>query len=58
MRNCCAGLKELIAPSSTRPGKERQVNGVLVEVTANVGVSGWGVTEGIGDGTGVEVGIC
>ena len=57
MRYCCGGLKELIAPSSTRPGNVRQVSGVAVEVWANVGVSSVGVEEAIGDGTGVGVGI-
>ena len=56
MRYCCGGLYELSAPSSTRPGKERHVSGVAVEVTANVGVTGLGIEEGM-IGMAVEVGI-
>ena len=56
MRYCCAGLNELRAPSSTRPGKERHVSGVAVEITANVGVTGLGIEEGM-IGMDVEVGI-
>ena len=57
MRYCCGGWKELIAPSSTRPGSVRQVNGVAVGDAASVGVTGFGVEEAVGEGTGVEVGI-
>ncbi len=46
----------MIAPSSTRPGSVRQVNGVGVEVAPKVGVTGLEVEEGM-IGIDVEVGI-
>lgn len=44
MRNCCEGLNESSSPCSTRPGFERQVNGVEVGRISNVAM-GVGVLE-------------
>jgi hypothetical protein len=47
MRKCWGGLNSSNAPSSTRPGKVRQVNGVELGITVNVGI-----TQGVGEATG------